>query len=220
KGLNRISWNLRLDGPEIRKPPTEEEAAFGGAPRGPLVLPGTYIVRMTLGDKTQDQSVEVKLDPNVKVPSSDLQAALEMQTKLRDMQSTLNSSLRYLDSVEEQLKHTQTTMKTLNKEPDKDLIKALEDWIKQVDALQDQLVARTEGLGLGGRSQVADDIGQLFFTLDTNAAPTLGQRQYFGEIQTAYTARVDEVNKFIRTTVPQWNEKLTAWNAPTLTTRK
>ena len=220
KGLNRISWNLRLDGPEIRKPPTEEEAAFGGAPRGPLVLPGTYIVRMTLGDKTQDQSVEVKLDPNVKVPSSDLQAALEMQTKLRDMQSTLNSSLRYLDSVEEQLKHTQTTMKTLNKEPDKDLIKALEDWIKQVDALQDQLVARTEGLGLGGKSQVADDIGQLFFTLDTNAAPTLGQRQYFGEIQTAYTARVDEVNKFIRTTVPQWNEKLTAWNAPTLTTRK
>ncbi|HSE21707.1 MAG TPA: hypothetical protein VLB68_08600, partial [Pyrinomonadaceae bacterium] len=220
KGLNRISWNLRFDGSEVRRPPTEEEEAFGGASRGPLVLPGTYTVRLTLGDKTLEQPVQVKLDPNVKVSAADLQAALEMQTKLRDMQSNLNSSLRYLDSIEEQLKHTQSTMKALNKEPDKDLIKALGDWIKQLDTMEDQLVGRTEGLGLGGKSQVVDDIGQLFSLLDTNAAPTLGQRQYFGEIQTAYTSRVDEVNKFIRTTVPQWNEKLTGWNAPTLTTRK
>src|SRR6185369_16161769 len=127
---------------------------FGGAPRGPLVLPGTYTVRLTLGDKTLEQPVQVKLDPNVKVSTADLQAALEMQTRLRDMQSTLNSSLRYLDSVEEQLKHTPSTMKVLNKEPDKDLTKALEDWIKQLDVLQDRLVGRTEGLGLGGKSQV------------------------------------------------------------------
>jgi len=31
---------------------------------------------------------------------------------------------------------------------------------------------------------------------------------------------MEEVNKFIRDTVPQWNEKLKAWSAPTLTTRK
>jgi hypothetical protein len=28
------------------------------------------------------------------------------------------------------------------------------------------------------------------------------------------------VNKFLRETLPQWNEKLRSWNAPTLTTRK
>jgi hypothetical protein len=27
------------------------------------------------------------------------------------------------------------------------------------------------------------------------------------------------VNKFLRETLPQWNEKLRGWNAPTLTTR-
>jgi hypothetical protein len=31
---------------------------------------------------------------------------------------------------------------------------------------------------------------------------------------------MDEANKFIREKVPEWNEKLRAWNAPTLTTRK
>jgi 5-bromo-4-chloroindolyl phosphate hydrolysis protein len=60
--------------------------------------------------------------------------------------------LRFLDSLKEQLKQAQTTMKTLNKEPDKDLMKALEDYIKEVDTLEDRLSARNEGLGFGGRS--------------------------------------------------------------------
>ena len=143
-----------------------------------------------------------------------------MQVKLRDMQSNLNLSLRFLDSLKEQLKQTQTTMKTLNKEPDKDLMKALEDYIKQVDTLVDRISARNEGLGLGGREQVIDEIGSLYFSLDTNFGPTPGQKEYFGEIQPVYRTRIEEVNKFLRETLPQWNDKLRAWNAPTLTTRK
>jgi hypothetical protein len=111
-------------------------------------------------------------------------------------------------------------MKTLNKEPDKEMMKALDDWIKQLDTMQDKLAARNEGLGLGGKDQVSDDIGNLFFSLDTNFGPTTGQRQYFEELQPAYRARMEEVNKFLRDTLPQWNEKLKTWNAPTLTTRK
>jgi hypothetical protein len=32
KGLNRVTWNLRYGGAEVRRPPTEEESAFGGPP--------------------------------------------------------------------------------------------------------------------------------------------------------------------------------------------
>ena len=101
-----------------------------------------------------------------------------------------------------------------------DLMKALEDYIKEVDTLQDRLSSRNEGLGFSGRDQVADNIGSLVFSLDTNFGPTLGQRQFFGEIQPEYRVRVEEVNKFLRETLPQWNDKLRAWSAPTLTTRK
>jgi hypothetical protein len=220
KGLNRVAWNLRIGGPEVRRPPTEEQLAFGFAARGPQVLPGSYKVKLTVNDKTFEEPVEVKLDPAVNVPVAALQEALDMQVKLRDMQTNINTSLRFLDSVKEQLKQSQTTMKGLQKEPDKDLMKALDDYIKQVDTLLDRLSARNEGLGLAGRSQVIDDIGNLFFSLDTNFGPTQGQKEYFGEIQPVYRARMDEVNKFLRDTLPQWNDKLRAWNAPTLTTRK
>jgi photosystem II stability/assembly factor-like uncharacterized protein len=220
KGLNRIAWNLRMGGAEVRRPPSEEETAFAGPPRGPQVLPGRYTVKLTLGDKTFEQPVEVRLDPTLNVPLADLQAQLDLQVKLRDMQSAVNSSLRFLDSIEEQLKHTQTTVKNLNKEPDKDLLKALEDYIKQTDALQDRLARRSEGLGFPGKAQVINKIGDLFFGVDsTNAAPTPYQRQYFEEIVPEYRSRMAEVNRFIKDTVPQWNEKLRAWNAPTLTTR-
>ena len=220
KGLNRVSWNLRLGGPEVRKPPTEEQIAFGGAPRGPQVLPGTYTVKLTIGDRVLEERVEVKLDPGIKTSLADLQQTLDMQVKLRDMQSTMNLWLRFLDSLKEQLKQTQTTMKTLNKEPDKDLMKALEDWIKELDVMKDRVEARREGLGLGGRDEVSDNVGTLFFALDSNFGPTLGQRQFFDEIQPAYRSRMEEVNRFLRDTLPQWNEKLKAWGAPTLTTRK
>jgi hypothetical protein len=160
------------------------------------------------------------MDPVVNVPPADLQETLDMQVKLRDMQSNINMSLRFLDSVKEQLKQAQTTMKGLEKEPNKDLMKALEDYIKQTDTLLDRMSARNEGLGFAGRDQVIDDIGGLFFSLEGNFGPTLGQKQYFGEIQPVYRTRIDEVNKFLRETLPQWNEKLRAWNAPTLTTRK
>ena len=221
KGLNRATWNLRLGGAEVRRPPSEEETAFGGPPRGPHVLPGTYKVRLTVGDKLYEESVEVRLDPTVNVSPADLQAQLDLQIKLRDMQSAANTALRFLDSIEEQIKHTQTTVKNLQKEPDKDLMKALEDYIKQVNALEDRVARRSEGLGNPGKAQIVNKIGELFFGLDgTNAAPTPYQRQYFQEIQPEYRERMAEVNRFISNTVPDWNEKLKSWNVPTLTTRK
>src|SRR4030095_1519322 len=96
KGLNRISWNLRLGGPEVRRLASEDGNPFAGPPRGPLVLPGVYTVRVTLGTKTVEERVEVKLDPAVKTSLADLQTAQEMQIKLRDMQSTMHLSLGFL----------------------------------------------------------------------------------------------------------------------------
>ena len=220
KGLNRVAWDLRYTGAEVRRPPTEEESAFGGGPRGPLVLPGTYTVKVTLGEQVLEQPVEVKLDPTLNVPAADLQAQLDLQMKVREMQTALNTALRFIDSVETQLKNTQTTAKTLQKEPDKELTAALEDYLKQVTALQDRLARRSDGLGFAGRSQITNRLGDIFSAADTNAAPTSYLRAYFLEVEPDYRTGMAAANKFISETVPQWNEKLKAWNMPTLSTRK
>jgi hypothetical protein len=185
-------------------------------------VPGTYKVRLTIGDKTYEQSVEVRLDPRVTVPAEDLRGQLDLLLKLRDMQTAASTALRYLDSVKDQLKHTETTVKSLNKEPDKELMKALADYQKQVDDIETRIARSPEpSLGLPGGLHVLEKLGGLFGTIDSfNGAPTSGQREYFRELEPEFRDRMNELNRFISDTIPQWNDKLRAWNAPTLTTRK
>ncbi len=220
QGLNRTSWNLRYSAAEQRRPPAEEETTFTGPPRGPHVLPGAYSAKLTVGDQTFEQKVEVRLDPTIRVSVKDLQAQHGLGLRLRDMQSAVNTVLRFLDSIEAQLKSTQTTMKNLHQEPDQGMTRSLEDYLKQVEGLKNSLARPTGQLGLGGKVQVADRLNSLFGATDSpNAAPTPYQMQYFEEIQASFRARMSEANKFIRDTLPQWNERLRGWNAPTLTTR-
>ncbi len=54
-GMNRFAWDLRYD------PPVQIPGAFyvGDPPRGPLVIPGTYQVKLTVKGATQTAPLEV-----------------------------------------------------------------------------------------------------------------------------------------------------------------
>jgi photosystem II stability/assembly factor-like uncharacterized protein len=70
----RFLWDLRHVGP-------------GGGAGGPLVVPGTYQARLTMGDWSQSRTVEVKLDPRVAadgVTQADLDEQLDLSLKVRD----------------------------------------------------------------------------------------------------------------------------------------
>jgi photosystem II stability/assembly factor-like uncharacterized protein len=221
KGLNRVSWNLRYGGPQVRRPPTDEETQFTGGPRGPQVLPGTYTVKLFVGDKTFEKKVEVRLDPTISAPAADLQTALDMTLKLRDMQSATNNALRTLDSLKAQIEFVERTVKDRLTEVPKDLADKLAEQKKKVEELQNKLAQPEGGLGFEGRAQLVDRIGGLFFTIDgANAAPTPAQRDLYAELQKEFDARIAEFNKSIADSVPQLNETLRRVGAPTLMTGK
>ncbi|HLL13475.1 MAG TPA: hypothetical protein VK388_00210 [Pyrinomonadaceae bacterium] len=219
RGLNRYAWNLRYGGAQVRRPQTMEETPFGGNARGPQVLPGTYTVKLIVGDKSVERRVEVRLDPTVSVPAADLQTTHDMSLKLRDMQSTTNTMLRALDSIKGQLQFIERTVKERLTDPPKDLTAAITDNLKQVDKTLASL-SRPEAEGLGynpGRAQLIDEIGGLFFTLDaTNAAPTPAQREYYGVLQTRFRTTLAEANQFFTQSVPKLNETLRRFDAPTV----
>ena len=69
----RFAWDLRYGG------------AAGAA--GPLVVPGTYQVRLSVGEWTQSRPLEVRIDPRVAaegVTQADLQEQLDLSLKVRD----------------------------------------------------------------------------------------------------------------------------------------
>jgi hypothetical protein len=73
-GMNRMVWDLRYDDP-VQIPGAFYE---GEAPRGPIVAPGQYQLRLKLGDKTRTASLTVVADP--RVANSD--AAIAAKTAL------------------------------------------------------------------------------------------------------------------------------------------
>lgn len=217
KGLNRVAWDLRYERPKLRRPPSEEETEFSGGPRGPQVLPGTYTVRLTVGDKTLEKPVEVRFDPTVRVAPDDLPKQLEYGLKLRDMQSATNDALRALDSIKNQFEQVEKTAKDRLSDVPEELKKALTDHTKQVESLIGGLARPQDVPGFGMRPQLAERIGGLFFDIDgANAAPTVYQREFFEEIKVEFEKKIGEVNTFIEQTVPKLNETLRRFNAPTV----
>jgi photosystem II stability/assembly factor-like uncharacterized protein len=218
QGLNRVVWDLRFGGARVRRPPTEEEPPFFGGPRGPAVVPGTYTLKLTVGDKVVQKPVEVRLDPNVTTPLAELQKLQEMSLKLRDMQSATNTALRAMDSLKSQLDFIERTQKDRAGDLPKEFADKLTAYKKQVDDLSGKLARPEDHFGgVPSRPQLSDRLGGLFFTIDSvNAAPNQAQQSYFTDLQTEFHQKLEEVNRFITQTVPQMNETLKRFNAPQL----
>lgn len=220
-GLNRTTWDLGHEAAKMRRPPTPEQLEqmqmMGFSQRGALVQPGTYTVRLVVGDKSQEKKIVVKVDPTVPVTAAALQEQFDYSMKLQGTISSVNTALRSLDGIKEQLQQIEKTVKEKMPDAPKEVTTALGEHLKQVDELIGKMAAPPPGEGLGyrGTSRVADQLSSLFFTIQgVNAAPTPAQKEFFAELQPQATARVSEANKFVSEQMPKLNETLRKNNAP------
>lgn len=95
KGLHRIQWDLRYDGPWHSNPKRNGRG-------GPMVAPGQYSVKLRIGDQIEEQLFEVYIDPRVKAAgttTADLLKQEELALKIRALQ---DQSRRMAAKVKEQ----------------------------------------------------------------------------------------------------------------------
>jgi photosystem II stability/assembly factor-like uncharacterized protein len=94
RGLNRVSWDLRMDPPiaggDRESPPGA--GGFGGSPTGPTVLPGTYDVSIKTSGRTLAGKVTVDADPRVTFSDADRQTRQSALSDLYQLQKTLASA--------------------------------------------------------------------------------------------------------------------------------
>ena len=100
-GLQRAVWDLRYEGAtKIRAAKVDS----GDPAEGPMVLPGTYTLRLTVGGQSLTTPVEVRLDPRVSVSGADLEEQLALSLALREDLTRLSGIVHDLRSVREQVK--------------------------------------------------------------------------------------------------------------------
>jgi len=105
-GMHRWVWDLHYPAPLA----TRHEFPIGAIPHdtpryplGPTVVPGNYLVRFMANDKTQSATLEVKMDPRVKISNKDLEKKFEAEMRLASILSESSQAVLEAESVRGQL---------------------------------------------------------------------------------------------------------------------
>ena len=104
KGLNRLTWDLRMEPPIPGQAPTGA-GGFGGPPAGPLVVPGRYAVTVTVpgvGHALKGE-VTVEGDPRVRFSDADRRARQTALLNLYDLQRALGRAREAARTADEEL---------------------------------------------------------------------------------------------------------------------
>ena len=111
-GLHRWVWNLRYAEPVATThgyPISAVPHATPRQPEGPLALPGSYLVRLSVDGRKLEQPLTLKPDPRVRLPEGALADQLRLATDLAGLLTESSQSLLTAQSQQAQLKALKPT---------------------------------------------------------------------------------------------------------------
>jgi hypothetical protein len=98
-GLNRFVWDLQYEG-SSRVP---HSPLWAGNTDGPVALPGSYQVRLTVQGKSYAAPLEIKPDPRLKATPEDLATKFELQLKIRDRVTQAHDTINQIRDIRAQI---------------------------------------------------------------------------------------------------------------------
>ena len=158
RGLNRAGWGMRV------RPPTVAPAATAlfEAAEGPRVLPGTYTVKLTKGDQTYTEQLNVAMDPRAKYSLEERKAQFDLSMKVYKLLEHMTYSVEAIEGVRD------ATNARAAKLPEKDpLRKQLQLLAGECDRLRSKIVATKEGGMITGEERIRELLGQLYSAVTT-----------------------------------------------------
>lgn len=142
-GLHRIYWGLKEKGE--RMPSREKVKKNAPEPRGITVLPGTYTIKLHVGNETVSETVNVKYDPRVKIASEVLNAKYNLLKQLENKTGIAGEATQRLltskEIVEDYKKRIKAQDEIKNK---KELLKSQDEILKKIDNLLDDMLGKKD----------------------------------------------------------------------------
>ncbi len=227
-GVNRVNWDLRWNPPAEPTPEQLEAAAagFGFGPRGPLVEPGEYTVKIKSGGKEATQKVVVEDDPRVQVSAEDRAARRDAVLKLYELAKTADKDRRTINGVKEALTAAREQWKRDAAKPNRvqipeEIQKAAEELQKKADALADKYTRPQQGLGNAGPplewipDPLPNRVQELLQDLDGfDAAPGGQQREKIAEVAPLVAEASAQVKKLVEEDLAALNKKMNEAGIP------
>ena len=153
RGLNRAAWGMHV------KPPAVAPAASAlfEAAEGPRVLPGTYTVKLTKGDQTYTEQLNVAMDPRAKYSVEERKAQFDLSMKVYKELEHMTYGVEAIEGVRDGANARAA------KVPEKELLhKQLQQLAADCDKLRSKIVATKEGGMITGEERIRELLGQLY----------------------------------------------------------
>src|SRR6202166_3217825 len=153
RGLNRSGWGMRVRPPAV----APAASALFEAAQGPRVLPGTYTVKLTKGDKTYTEELKIAIDPRAKYSLEERKAQFDLSMKVYKELEHMTYGVEAIEGVRNAANARAAKL------PEKDpLRKQLQKLAADCDALRSKIVATKEGGMITGEERIREHLGQLY----------------------------------------------------------
>jgi hypothetical protein len=207
-GLNRFVWNLRYPDPPALSHDYSIAAVIGRStpqlPRGPLVVPGNYTVKLIVGSHSYEQPLAVKMDPRVTTSASGLAAQFDLELKLSQGLTQDYDTYRQIKALEAQVKSVETQLA-----PNRRATATLAD-LKTLGRRTAEIETGSDGAKrMEGLAELSEDLASLETTADSADRPPTAQCQTAADQKlSALKAQIEQWNEIKGTEVPALNGRL------------
>ncbi len=216
-GMNRFAWDFRYD------EPVQTPGAFyaGDAPRGPLVNPGSYQVKLTVKGRTQSAPIEVVIDPRIQsqVTTADLQQLLDLGVKTQQDIDNLHRAVN-------QIRGLRANLETLQKWSSEgtaknDVIAAAKALDQKMTPVEEQLI-QVKMKSSEGNLRYPNMLNEQYASFNdiitgVDQAPTAQQLQVYEDLHNRLTTQLGKWQEIQRTDIPALNDLMRKSGVPSLT---
>ena len=163
KGINKVSWNLRMKPPKVASGGTKID--FGGFV-APMVLPGDYIVKLKVGDKEYTQTIKVIHDEkNKELSITDRQQQYKIATQLYKMHEDLAATVDDINEKQKLIKDN------LDKVKDSATKKLMIEFNDKLEEQRSQLLATKQKSAFADEQRLREKITDVYSAVASQEAP-------------------------------------------------
>jgi photosystem II stability/assembly factor-like uncharacterized protein len=198
-GLNRATWNL--DYPGVVSFPGM--VLWGASTSGPLALPGTYQVKLTVDGWSQTQPLVVKKHPLRSTPDADLLQQFTLALQIRDKASEANNAVIRIRKIKDEVKDR------LTKSQDAQLKAAGERLTKSLSAVEEDIYQVRNQSGqdplnfpIKTNNRLASLLGM---TLRGEGKPTANIAPIFEDLKKELKAETDRLDEVLTADLAAFN---------------
>ncbi len=193
KGINRIGWGMRINPPRVARSPNP-----GGGSFGPIVLPGTYTVRIRKGDRVAMTSVRILHDTSSGISLAERKANVAAQMRLyrmiEDLAFLVERILTLRDTLTQRSRTTTDPLRT-----------TLQRLAEQLDSAYYTLVARKASLFADTEPQLREKLADLYASVASYPGMPTEEQQRLSD---QYANRIEQVEQWFENIVRQHLEPI------------